>query len=99
MHELLVGDEHVRRATQKSAPEEDTRDAAVAGGMRLLTREETMKNLQGRADITQIKAVCGTGLCPTGTGRTGPSPLPARDLTPGYTPRPCSAAAPRSSSY
>jgi type II secretory ATPase GspE/PulE/Tfp pilus assembly ATPase PilB-like protein len=74
-YELLVGDEHVRRAIQKSAPGEDIRDAAVAGGMRLLTRDETMKNLQGHTDITQVKAVCGTGLCPTGTAQTGPSPL------------------------
>jgi type II secretory ATPase GspE/PulE/Tfp pilus assembly ATPase PilB-like protein len=59
VHELLVSDDDMRRAIQRSAPVDEIRAAAIAGGMTTLLQDGIEKVLDGATDLKQVLAVCG----------------------------------------
>jgi type II secretory ATPase GspE/PulE/Tfp pilus assembly ATPase PilB-like protein len=58
IHELLVGDDALKRAIQKKASVDDIRELARAGGMRTLLQDGIEKVLEGHTDLKQVLAVC-----------------------------------------
>ncbi len=59
IHELLVTDDALRRAIQRSAPVDEIRTIAIAGGMTTLLQDGIEKVLLGGTDLKQVLAVCG----------------------------------------
>ena len=59
VHELLVSDDDMRRAIQRSAPVDEIRATAIAGGMTTLLQDGIEKVLDGATDLKQVLAVCG----------------------------------------
>jgi type II secretory ATPase GspE/PulE/Tfp pilus assembly ATPase PilB-like protein len=59
IHELLVTDDALRGAIQRSAPVDEMRSIAIAGGMTTLLQDGIEKVLLGGTDFKQVLAVCG----------------------------------------
>jgi type II secretory ATPase GspE/PulE/Tfp pilus assembly ATPase PilB-like protein len=58
LHELLRVTPVIKRMIQTRAPMGELLPAAFAGGMRTLKQDGLVKVLQGRTDVTQVRAVC-----------------------------------------
>ena len=58
LHELLVTDDHLKRAIQKKASVDDIRTAAMKNGMTTLLQDGVRKVLAGLTDMKQVLAVC-----------------------------------------
>ena len=58
LHELLSVTPAIKRMIQTRAPISELLPAAFSGGMRTLKQDGLAKVLQGRTDVTQVRAVC-----------------------------------------
>jgi type II secretory ATPase GspE/PulE/Tfp pilus assembly ATPase PilB-like protein len=58
LHELLVTDDHLKRAIQKKASIDEIRTAAMKSGMTTLLQDGVRKVLAGLTDLKQVLAVC-----------------------------------------
>lgn len=58
LHELLAVTPPIKRMIQTRAPVSDLLTNALAGGMRTLKQDGLAKVLQGRTDVSQVRAVC-----------------------------------------
>lgn len=58
LHELLVGDDDVKKLIQERARVADIFVAAVAGGMRTLKMDGMEKVMLGATDLKQVRSVC-----------------------------------------
>jgi len=58
LHELLVGDDQVKRMVQERARVKEIFAAAVAAGMRTLKMDGMEKVLSGMTDLKQVRSVC-----------------------------------------
>jgi type II secretory ATPase GspE/PulE/Tfp pilus assembly ATPase PilB-like protein len=58
LHELLVGDDDVKKLIQERARVAEIFVAAVAGGMRTLKMDGMEKVMLGLTDLKQVRSVC-----------------------------------------
>jgi type II secretory ATPase GspE/PulE/Tfp pilus assembly ATPase PilB-like protein len=57
LHELLVGDDDIKRAIVRKAPVEEIRALAIKAGMTTLLQDGVLKALQGVTDLKSVLAV------------------------------------------
>jgi type II secretory ATPase GspE/PulE/Tfp pilus assembly ATPase PilB-like protein len=58
IHELLIGNDEMKRLIQRRTPIEDLRRQAVKDGMTTLLQDGILKVIQGHTDFQQVRAVC-----------------------------------------
>jgi type II secretory ATPase GspE/PulE/Tfp pilus assembly ATPase PilB-like protein len=58
LHELMVISPAIKKLIQTRAPVSDILPVAISEGMRTLKQDGILKVLEGRTDISQIRAVC-----------------------------------------
>ena len=58
IHELMINDDAISRATQTGVPAAELRQLAIEGGMRTLLQDGVRKCLEGHTDMRQVLAVC-----------------------------------------
>jgi type II secretory ATPase GspE/PulE/Tfp pilus assembly ATPase PilB-like protein len=58
LHELLVGNDELKRSMQRKAPIDEIRGVAAKAGMVTLLQDGVRKVLAGLTDLKQVLAVC-----------------------------------------
>jgi type II secretory ATPase GspE/PulE/Tfp pilus assembly ATPase PilB-like protein len=58
LHELLLGNDDLKRSIQRKAPIDEIRSVASAGGMITLLQDGVRKVMAGQTDLQQVLAVC-----------------------------------------